>query len=112
MRAVPEARGKTGTTNNDVDAWFIGYVPKKIVAACWVGNDNNSPMSGAYGGTVCGPVWKEFMLKSIPIYDRIKAKAAPAEQDQSQKPAAGQPGQASATDTRRYSQAQDLQRER
>lgn len=74
--AVQDARGKTGTTNEDRDAWFIGYVPHKMVAACWVGNDNNSPMHGAYGSVVCAPVWREFMQKSLPILERIhEAKA-------------------------------------
>ena len=68
---VPQARGKTGTTNEDKDAWFIGYVPGKLVAACWVGNDDSSPMRRAYGGLVCLPIWREFMLKSIPLYDKI-----------------------------------------
>lgn len=72
-RVITDARGKTGTTNNDRDAWFIGYVPHKLVAACWVGNDNNSPMRGAYGGKVCAPVWVDFMKKAIPIFDRVRA---------------------------------------
>ncbi len=75
-RVVPEARGKTGTTNDDKDAWFIGYVPGKLAAACWVGNDDWTPMRRAFGGMVCAPVWSEFMLKSIPIYDKIHKDAA------------------------------------
>ena len=67
---VSEARGKTGTTNDDRDAWFIGYVPGKLVAACWAGNDNNSPMRHVYGGSVCAPIWRQFMLQALPIYDR------------------------------------------
>ena len=70
-RVIFDARGKTGTTNSDVDAWFIGYVPHKLVAACWVGNDNYGPMRGAYGSVVCAPVWVEFMKKAIPIYERV-----------------------------------------
>lgn len=89
--AISQARGKTGTTNSDVDAWFIGYVPKKIVTAVWVGNDNNAPMSGAYGGVVCAPIWREFMQKAIPIYNGIKAKADQNAQAQKPKPTPGQP---------------------
>ncbi|MCL5105025.1 MAG: PBP1A family penicillin-binding protein [Armatimonadetes bacterium] len=70
-RSIKDARGKTGTTNNDVDAWFIGYVPGKLVAACWVGNDNYSPMRRAFGGLVCAPIWVQFMQKALPIYERI-----------------------------------------
>lgn len=77
--SIPQARGKTGTTNEDRDAWWIGYVPGKLVAACWLGNDNNAPMQNAYGSTVCVPIWRQFMQKALPIYDRIHAEAkAPA----------------------------------
>jgi penicillin-binding protein 1A len=78
---VPEARGKTGTTNDDRDAWFIGYVPGKLVAACWAGNDDYSPMRRAYGGVICVPIWREFMLKAIPIYDRIRREQEERKQD-------------------------------
>ena len=90
-RAVSEARGKTGTTNNDRDVWFIGYVPKKIVTAVWVGNDNNSPMRGATGAALCVPIWRSFMLKAIPIYDGVKAKAEQSAQQKNPKPGNGQP---------------------
>lgn len=87
VRDVPEARGKTGTTNDDRDAWWLGYVPNKLVAAVWVGNDNYAPMQGAYGGVVCAPIWREFMLKAVPIFDRmrrdstVKVKQAASEGD-------------------------------
>ena len=70
MKDIPQARGKTGTTNEDKDAWWIGYIPGKLVAAVWVGNDDSSPMRKITGGGVCGPVWNQFMRKAIPIYDR------------------------------------------
>ncbi len=73
--SVPNARGKTGTTNDDRDVWFIGYVPKKIACAVWVGNDNNASMRNASGAALCVPVWREFMQSAVPIYDEAKAKA-------------------------------------
>jgi 1A family penicillin-binding protein len=56
--------GKTGTTDNQHDAWFIGYTPQ-IVCAVWVGNDSPANLGG-YGGTLAGPVWANFMAKAHP----------------------------------------------
>lgn len=84
VASIKDARGKTGTTNEDRDAWFIGYIPGKMVAACWVGNDNNTPMSHASGSALCAPVWREFMQKSIPIYDKIQKELR--EQEASKNP--------------------------
>ncbi|WP_112324160.1 penicillin-binding protein 1A [Oceanibium sediminis] len=53
--------GKTGTTNEAKDAWFIGFTPR-IAAGCYIGFDTPRPMGrGAYGGTLCGPVFADFM---------------------------------------------------
>ncbi len=69
LSGFPEARGKTGTTNNDVDVWFIGYVPKKLVTAVWVGNDNNTSMRNVSGSGVCAPIWKDYMHDAIRVYN-------------------------------------------
>ncbi len=64
---VPTA-GKTGTTNESKDAWFIGFT-SNIVAGCYIGYDRPRPMGrGAYGGTMCGPVFKSFMEKAVAKY--------------------------------------------
>jgi penicillin-binding protein 1A len=61
------AAGKTGTTNNYTDAWFVGYTPD-LVAAVWVGYPQGSiPMTDVhgirvYGGTFPAQIWREFML--------------------------------------------------
>lgn len=63
--------GKTGTTSDYKDAWFIGFVPQ-LVTACWVGNDNNRPMNGVTGGFIPANMWKDYMkvaLKNIPQQD-------------------------------------------
>ena len=52
--------GKTGTTNDGVDLWFIGFIPdKKIVTGVWLGNDDNSPTKGSSGQAA--QVWGNYM---------------------------------------------------
>lgn len=67
VRGVRDAHGKTGTTSNDRDAWFVGYTPA-LVTAVWVGNDDNTRMRSVYGGGVCAPIWSKFMQKAINIH--------------------------------------------
>lgn len=52
--------GKTGTSQNSRDAWFIGYSANETVGV-WFGNDDNSPMHHASGGGVAAPVWRSYM---------------------------------------------------
>jgi penicillin-binding protein 1A len=56
-----EAGGKTGTTQDSHDAWFVGFTTD-YVAGVWVGNDNASPTRGVTGGTLPARIWKEAML--------------------------------------------------
>jgi penicillin-binding protein 1A len=61
---VPVA-GKTGTTNDAKDVWFIGYT-SNIVAGCYMGFDNPRTLGrGAYGGTLCVPVFNAFMKQAV-----------------------------------------------
>ncbi|QUS35094.1 penicillin-binding protein 1A [Falsirhodobacter algicola] len=61
---VPVA-GKTGTTNDAKDVWFIGYT-SNIVAGCYMGYDQPRSLGrSAYGGTLCVPVFQEFMEKAV-----------------------------------------------
>ncbi len=56
--------GKTGTTNNGVDLWFVGYIPSRdLVTGIWLGNDNNAPTSG-YGANAA-QIWGDYMRKII-----------------------------------------------
>ena len=58
---VPDARGKTGTTNNGVDVLFIGYSPSiKLLTAVWMGNDDNQPSKGGSGALVA-EMWGRYM---------------------------------------------------
>jgi len=75
VRDVPGARGKTGTTNEDRDAWFVGYIPDKIATAVWVGNDDYRPMRHVWGGNVCAPIWREFTLEALRVYREQEAKS-------------------------------------
>jgi penicillin-binding protein 1A len=60
---VPVA-GKTGTTNDSKDVWFIGYT-SNIAAGCYIGYDQPRTMAGASGGGFCGPVFEDFMEVAI-----------------------------------------------
>jgi membrane carboxypeptidase/penicillin-binding protein len=51
---------KTGTTNDNRDAWTLGYTPSLTVGV-WVGNNQNVPMQGLYGGNSAGRIWDEVM---------------------------------------------------
>ncbi|HEY1798419.1 MAG TPA: PBP1A family penicillin-binding protein [Stellaceae bacterium] len=53
--------GKTGTTQDYRDAWFIGYTAN-LVAGVWFGNDDNTPMRRVTGGTLPAAAWRSFML--------------------------------------------------
>jgi penicillin-binding protein 1A len=57
------AAGKTGTTNDGADAWFVGYTPD-VVAAVWVGFDERRPIvARATGGRLAAPVWARVMMR-------------------------------------------------
>ena len=61
---VPVA-GKTGTTNEARDVWFVGY-SSNIVAGCYIGYDRPRPLGrGASGGGMCGPVFTQFMQDAV-----------------------------------------------
>jgi penicillin-binding protein 1A len=56
------AGGKTGTTDDYRDAWFIGY-DDQFTTGVWVGNDRNESMgTGESGGAAAAPIWRDFML--------------------------------------------------
>jgi penicillin-binding protein 2D len=69
------AAGKTGTTDDYRDAWFIGYTPQ-VITGIWVGYDKPKPGGkGFTGGAVCAPLWERFMrpaLASRPVVDFTK----------------------------------------
>lgn len=63
------AAGKTGTTNDYKDAWFMGFTPD-IATGVWVGNDNAKPMRRMFGGTTPARIWSQYMkeiTKGTPV---------------------------------------------
>jgi len=86
------AAGKTGTTQDSRDAWFIGYTAQ-YVAGVWVGNDDNSRMNKVTGGTLPAELWHDIMLYAHegkrplplpgtqaprPLQDAVAARLPPA----------------------------------
>lgn len=66
-----EIAGKTGTTNNNVDAWFCGYTPT-LQGIVWYGNDDNKPMyKRETGGRAAAPAFKYFFSKWVEIHPEI-----------------------------------------
>ena len=64
---VPTA-GKTGTTNDARDVWFVGFT-SNIAAGCYIGYDLPKPLGrGASGGKFCAPVFQKFMEKAVEKY--------------------------------------------
>jgi penicillin-binding protein 1A len=57
--------GKTGTTSDYRDAWFIGFTGG-FVTAVWMGKDDNTPMRKITGGTLPADVWRAFMVQALP----------------------------------------------
>lgn len=73
---VPTA-GKTGTTNDAKDVWFIGFT-SNIVAGCYMGYDQPRSLGrGAYGGTLCVPVFNAFMQEAVRKYGGSEFKVPP-----------------------------------
>lgn len=58
------AYGKTGTSEEYRDAWFVGYAGN-LVTGVWVGNDDNAPMDGVTGGSLPAQIWHKFMAEAL-----------------------------------------------
>ena len=64
-RITHPAGGKTGTSQDFRDAWFIGY-SQGITTGIWLGNDDNAPMDKVTGGSLPARIWKEYMGEILP----------------------------------------------
>jgi penicillin-binding protein 1A len=68
------AYGKTGTTQDERDAVFVGFAGEgenSLIVGVWVGNDDNSPMKGVLGSTIPAVMWRDFMTAVHPDLQRI-----------------------------------------
>jgi penicillin-binding protein 1A len=73
------AAGKTGTTQDSRDAWFIGYTAQ-IVAGVWLGNDDGMAMTDVSGGGFAARIWRDFMLAAhadLPVLPLNRPQAGP-----------------------------------
>ena len=71
------AAGKTGTSQNYGDAWFIGF-NDSLVAGVWVGNDDHTPMKRVTGGSLPAAIWKRFMTEAAVAMARTPPSAVEA----------------------------------
>lgn len=85
--SVPNACGKTGTTSDNIDAWFAGYTPE-LATVVWVAHEKRdrsgrlrgyATMEGRTGGHLCAPIWRDFMLGALQRQKEVQA--APASRD-------------------------------
>jgi len=80
-----EAAGKTGTTQDYHDAWFVGFTAD-YVTSVWVGNDDSSPMKSVTGGSLPATIWHDLMtvaerdMPSTPL-DKSVPEAAPSDEN-------------------------------
>ena len=64
------AAGKTGTSQDYRDAWFVGF-NKSLVVGVWVGNDDRTAMNGTTGGSLPAQIWQRFVSTAAPLLDRM-----------------------------------------
>jgi len=70
------AAGKTGTSQDYRDAWFIGF-NDTLVVGVWLGNDDNSPMKHVTGGSLPAAIWKQFVTAATPLVGQQPAPPPP-----------------------------------
>ncbi|MHA6324831.1 transglycosylase domain-containing protein [Roseivivax sp. CAU 1753] len=68
-----QVAGKTGTSNEQRDAWFVGF-SADYVAGVWMGYDDNTPLSGVTGGGLPAEIWQEAMVR---VHDGLPARDLP-----------------------------------
>ena len=93
------AAGKTGTTQNWRDAWFMGFTPDWLCGV-WIGNDDNTPMNKITGGAIPAEIWRRMMMlahQNLPVRDFPWLQPeAPVEEAASDAPPSAEPAAAAA----------------
>ncbi|MDP3676885.1 MAG: transglycosylase domain-containing protein [Novosphingobium sp.] len=75
-RLSAPAFGKTGTTQDNRDALFVGFAGDLVVGV-WVGNDDNTPLNGITGGGLPARIWRDFMSQALGVRDAPRPKPNP-----------------------------------
>lgn len=88
------AAGKTGTSQNWRDAWFVGFTPD-MTAGVWIGNDDDRPMNHVAGGTLPAAIWRRFMIvahEGLPVrdFDWLMPDPVPEEESDPRNPFYGE----------------------
>jgi penicillin-binding protein 1A len=76
--------GKTGTTQENRDALFVGFAGNLVVGV-WVGRDDNTSLGKISGGTVPAQIWRSFMMSALSI-DRLRGPELPASYSAPERP--------------------------
>ena len=84
------AAGKTGTSQDYRDAWFVGFNDALIVGV-WVGNDDNGPMRRVTGGSLPAAIWRQFVTAATPLVGQQPPPVAAAPTPQAQQQASNPP---------------------
>jgi membrane peptidoglycan carboxypeptidase len=79
------AAGKTGTSQDYRDAWFIGF-NDALVVGVWVGNDDDTAMRRVVGGTLPASIWKQFMSEATPLMNGRGMPLAAASETEAMQP--------------------------
>lgn len=75
------AAGKTGTSQNHKDAWFVGF-NEALIVGVWVGNDDGTPMDEVTGGSLPAVIWRNFILGAAELAGSPASSSGETEQEQ------------------------------